>query len=105
MASREIDRMVTPNTIELAEDGRETMNKQVIFHDKFYTEYTFDPAAKPGRMEAIMRELSDFRVLTPEPATDDDVLLIHSENHLLRVKNDRDGVYPIALLAAGGAIF
>ena len=33
-----------------------------------------------------------------------DVLLIHSEHHLSRVKSDRDQVYKTALLAVGGAI-
>jgi acetoin utilization deacetylase AcuC-like enzyme len=55
-------------------------------------------------MEAIIAELSDFKTVSPTPATDEDVLLIHTEKHLLRVKADREQVYDIALLAAGGAV-
>ena len=80
------------------------MKKQVIFHEKYYSNYAFDPAAEDGRMEAIIEELTDFNIISPLPATDEDVLLIHTENHLARVKADREQVYNIALLAVGGVI-
>lgn len=80
------------------------MNKQVIFHRRFYEEYTSDPAADSGRMETIIQELNDFKLIEPQPALDEDILLVHTENHLNRVKELRDHIYPIALLAAGGAI-
>ncbi len=80
------------------------MKKQVIFHQDYYKVYTSDPAADSGRMEAIVDELRDFKFVNPEPAVDKDILLVHTENHLLRVKSSREQVYPIALLATGGAI-
>lgn len=80
------------------------MAKQVIFHEDYYLEYTFDPAAKPGRMEAIMEELRDYSIISPTPATVEDVLLVHTEDHLSRVQNDLDQVYQNALLAVGGAM-
>jgi acetoin utilization deacetylase AcuC-like enzyme len=80
------------------------MKKQVIFHHDYYKVYTSDPAADAGRMEAIINELQGFELISPQPAVDDDILLVHTENHLQRVKNSREQVYPIALLATGGAI-
>ncbi len=96
--------MITPDSAKLTLKGRKNMSKQVIFHEGYYLEYTSDPAAKTGRMEAIMDELTDFSVITPSPATIEDVLLVHSEEHLVRVQNDYDQVYKCALLAVGGAL-
>ncbi|MFX1505254.1 MAG: histone deacetylase family protein [Promethearchaeota archaeon] len=80
------------------------MKKQVIFHHDYYKVYTSDPAANAGRMEAVIDELQDFKLINPQPAVDEDILLVHTENHLLRVKNSREQIYSMALLAAGGAI-
>lgn len=30
---------------------------KVVFHEEFYRVYTSDPAAEPGRMEAIVAEI------------------------------------------------
>ncbi|MFX1286007.1 MAG: histone deacetylase family protein [Promethearchaeota archaeon] len=79
------------------------MKKQVIFHEDFYKVYTSDPAADAGRMEAIIKELYDYKFINPKPSQDKDILLVHTEKHLSRVKGSRQ-VYPMALLAAGGAI-
>jgi len=76
---------------------------KVIFHPEFYRVYTSDPAAEAGRMEAIMEELRDFDVIQPEPASEDDVLLVHTRNHFEWVKGLED-VFDVAMLAAGGAV-
>ncbi|WP_244372779.1 hypothetical protein [Archaeoglobus fulgidus] len=47
---------------------------KIVFHPKFYTVYTSDPAAEAGRMEAIMEELRDYEVVEPEPAKIEDIL-------------------------------
>ncbi len=76
---------------------------KVIFHEDFYREYTDDPAAEPGRMEAIVMALQgkvDF--ITLQPATPDQLRGAHSIDHIESVKIER--VYDIAALAAGGAI-
>jgi acetoin utilization deacetylase AcuC-like enzyme len=78
--------------------------KGIIFHEKYYRVYSYDPAANSGRMESITQELKDYNFIKPDPATDEDILLVHTENHLRRVKNDRENIYDIALLAVGGAI-
>jgi acetoin utilization deacetylase AcuC-like enzyme len=96
--------MISPNSGKLTLRGGKNMSKQVVFHEDYYLEYTFDPAAKPGRMKAIMDELSDFTVITPLPATVEDVLLVHTDDHVTRVQNDYDEVYQSALLAVGGVL-
>ncbi len=76
---------------------------KVIYSERFLTVYSSDPASAPGRMEAIVRELRGHEFLEPEPAGEEDVLLVHTPSHLERVKA-LPSVYPVALLAAGGAI-
>lgn len=77
---------------------------KVIFRPKFYDVYTHDPAAAPGRIEAIMEALEGrFAFVEPEPATDGDLELVHFKTHVERVRGDPE-VYEIGCLAAGGAI-
>ncbi len=76
---------------------------KVIFHDDFYEVYTMDPAAEPGRMEAVIDVIRPHVQLTnAEPASEKDLLAVHTKTHLERVKSR--GLYSIAALAAGGAI-
>ncbi len=75
----------------------------VYFHHDFYEEYTSDPAAESGRMEAIVDELSSVVELVEcEPATEEDLLAAHSSGHLNWVHSQ--GLFDVAALAAGGAI-
>ncbi|RLF11990.1 MAG: histone deacetylase family protein [Thermoprotei archaeon] len=77
---------------------------KVVFHEKYKEAYTSDPAAAPGRMEAIASALQGlYEFVEPKPATDNDVLLIHTINHLNYVKS-LTRVYEVALLAVGGAL-
>ena len=76
----------------------------VIFHPKFYESYTHDPAASPGRMEAIVKALEkEFEFVEPEPASEMDLERVHGKNHIQSVKRE-PLVYETGLLAAGGAI-
>ncbi len=77
----------------------------IIFHEKFYENYTHDPAASAGRLEPIIKELKayNYEFVTPEPATEADILRAHTARHLENVKREPI-VYEMALLAAGGAI-
>lgn len=79
------------------------MLKQIVFSERFYKDYSGDPASEPGRMEAIIAEMEDFELISPDPASEEDILLVHSPVHLQRVKNDSQ-VFPVALLSVGGAI-
>lgn len=76
---------------------------KVIFHETFYEVYTSDSAAAAGRMEAIIDVIgSNVDLVTAEPATESQIALAHSSAHIRHVKEDN--LYPIAALAAGGAI-
>jgi len=76
---------------------------KVIFHEDFYQVYTSDPAAAQGRMEAIVEVIEPHvEFITAEPASEADIALAHTSNHIESVK--RRGLYPISALAAGAAI-
>jgi len=76
---------------------------KVIFHDNFYGVYTSDPAAAAGRMEAVMEVVeSHVDFIKAEAASEADIAAIHTKAHIEHVKGQ--GLYPIAALAAGGAI-
>ncbi|MCX8126273.1 MAG: histone deacetylase family protein [Dehalococcoidia bacterium] len=77
---------------------------KVVYHRGYEVVYANDPAARPGRMESIVREVSRrYDLVTPESATTEDVGLVHSSHHIDRVM--RLGLaYETAMLAAGGAI-
>ncbi len=76
---------------------------KVYFHEAFYQVYTADPAAAAGRMEAVVSALEgDVDFETIRPADETDILRVHSQRHLERVR--AEGVYDMAALAAGGAI-
>jgi len=76
---------------------------KVFFHDDFYQVYTMDPAAEPGRMEAVIDVIEPHvKLVNAEPAVEEDLLAVHAKSHVENVK--RMGLYSIAALAAGGAI-
>lgn len=76
---------------------------KVIYSPAFEVSYCSDPAAAPGRMEAILKEIKDkVQFIEPEPATEEDIAAVHTKPHIDMVK--REGIYDIAALAAGGAI-
>jgi acetoin utilization deacetylase AcuC-like enzyme len=77
---------------------------KVIFHPRFYEVYTSDPAAAPGRMEAIVKALGkEFEFIEPEPARERDLERVHGRQHIQSVKSEPQ-VYEVGILSAGGAI-
>ena len=77
---------------------------KIIFHEKYRTVYTSDPAAAPGRIEAIIDKLKGaYEFVEPEPATEDDLKLAHTDSHIAYVRS-LGVVYDVAVLAVGGAI-
>mgnify|MGYP000848860985 FL=1 len=76
---------------------------KVVYHEDYNQVYASDPAASPGRIQAVVDALQG-RVTwaKPEPATELDILQVHTRKHVESV--EREGVYDIAALAAGGAI-
>ncbi|MDJ0622718.1 MAG: hypothetical protein QNJ17_07115 [Desulfocapsaceae bacterium] len=76
---------------------------KVYFHPMFYEEYTSDPAAESGRMEAIVSEIeSHVEFLDCQPATEEQILAAHTPEHIEKIH--QQGLYEIASLAAGGAL-
>ena len=76
---------------------------KVVWSEAFYPVYASDPAAAQGRMEAIVDQLEGWAEwVAPEPADEEALLRCHDPEHLEWVR--RGGVYPVAALAAGGAI-
>jgi acetoin utilization deacetylase AcuC-like enzyme len=75
----------------------------LVFHEDFYGVYTSDPAAAAGRLEAVMDVVGPHvQVVEAIPASEADIAAVHARSHIDNVK--RRGLYPIAALAAGGAI-
>lgn len=76
---------------------------KVYFHQHFYEDYTSDPAAAVGRMEAIVEAITPFAEIVPcTPASEEALLAAHAKAHIEQVR--RQGLYEIAALAAGGAV-
>jgi len=76
---------------------------KVIFHDDFYQVYASDPASAPGRLEAVVKVIEPHaEFVTPQPALEEEILAVHTKGHVENVRGR--GLYPIAALAAGGAI-
>lgn len=76
---------------------------KVVYHEDYKQVYSTDPASAPGRIDAIEIALrGKVTFLQPEPASEEDIRKVHTPQHINDV--EREGVYDIAALAAGGAI-
>ena len=76
---------------------------KVVYHEDYNEVYTSDPASAAGRIQAIEIALrGKVTFVTPVTATKEDILKIHTPDHIKSV--EREGVYEIAALSAGGAI-
>jgi acetoin utilization deacetylase AcuC-like enzyme len=76
---------------------------KVVYHEDYNQVYATDPAAAPGRIQAIAAELQGkVSFITPQPAAREDILRVHTPEHIRSV--EREGVFRNAALAAGGAI-
>ena len=81
---------------------------KIVFHERYYTSnYSMDPAAAPGRLDGIMTIIKtkkdEYEIITPESASEKDILIAHSERHIKAIKRD-PLLFELASLAAGGAI-
>jgi len=76
---------------------------KIVFHEKYKQVYTYDPASKAGRIENILEALKGYEFVQPEPAAEEDLLLVHTKSLIDSVKSD-ELVFEVASLAAGGAI-
>lgn len=76
---------------------------KVVYHEDYNRVYTSDPAASSGRIRVIEEALRGrVEFVEPEPASKEAILRLHTPEHLYSV--EREGIYEIAALAAGGAI-
>jgi acetoin utilization deacetylase AcuC-like enzyme len=76
---------------------------KVVFHPDFYEVYTDDPAAAPGRMEAIMSVIEPHvELIKARSATEAEIAAVHTDAHMERIR--RLGLYDLAAMAAGAAI-
>jgi len=77
---------------------------KIIFHEKYFEVYSGDPASAEGRLDYAYKLLKEnFEFLKPEPAREDDLLLVHGQSHVEHIRQDAR-VYEVASLAVGGAI-
>lgn len=77
---------------------------KVIYHEAYLTPYPTAGVESPDRLKAILPFLEGrFDFLTPQPATPQDLLLVHTPR-LLRAMASQPDVHAVALLAVGGAI-
>lgn len=77
----------------------------IVFHERYREVYASDPAAAKGRLDqaqALLQEMGHTWV-SPEPATEEDIRLVHTQEHFQRIQQ-RPHLYELALLAAGGGI-
>ncbi len=76
---------------------------KVVYHNDFNQSYCSDPAAAPGRIEAVYKAIRDrVTLIDATPAAKEDIAAVHTSAHIEAVA--REGIYDIAALAAGGAI-
>lgn len=78
---------------------------KVIYHEKYLTDYFTSVAESPLRVSVIYSRLKDcYQTIVPEPASKEDILLVHSPEHLEKVQQEGKEIYESALLAAGGSL-
>lgn len=83
---------------------------RVVFHETFYdsgySTEAYDNAAEPGRLEGVMKALTqegNYAVEIPAAATRADLLRAHTEAHVASIEAT-PRLFNIASLAAGAAI-
>ncbi len=77
---------------------------KIVCHPRCTEIYASEPAASPGRMEAILQELrGKYDFVEPQAASEEDLKLVHTQGHIGSIRRDRQ-LYELASLAAGGAI-
>ncbi len=77
---------------------------KVVYHNEYTQVYSSDPASTAGRMESIYDVLrDDFEFVAPRPASEEDVRLVHGDEHIARTRQ-RGLTYQVAMLAVGGAV-
>jgi len=77
---------------------------KIVFHEKYFDVYSGDPASAEGRLDRAYQVLKEnFEFVRPEPAREEDLLLVHSQAHVSYVEQDTH-LFEVASLAVGGAV-
>ena len=79
---------------------------KIVYHPFMLNAYDDTPAGAPGRLDSaveILKKQSDYEFVEPKPATEEQLLRVHTQNHIEEVKQDAH-LAKMAFLAAGGAI-
>jgi acetoin utilization deacetylase AcuC-like enzyme len=79
---------------------------KIIYHPSMLATYDDTPAGAPGRLESavnLLRKQKDYEFIEPKPATEDQILRVHTQSHIEEVRED-SRIAEVAFLAAGGAI-
>ena len=77
---------------------------KIVYHPRLLADYPTVAVENPGRIESIHQKLADvYQFVEPSPATDDDLLLVHTPGTLSHVGRERS-LDDTARLAAGAAI-
>jgi acetoin utilization deacetylase AcuC-like enzyme len=79
---------------------------KLVFDEKYFDVYDTDPAAEAGRLEPTYERVKTdpfYEIVKPLPAIEEDILRAHTRSHYEQIKR-QTMVYPMAMLAAGGAI-
>jgi acetoin utilization deacetylase AcuC-like enzyme len=77
---------------------------KIVFHEKYFDVYSGDPASAEGRLDRAYKALKEnFEFVQPEPAREEDLLLVHSQAHISPIEQDTH-LFEVASLAVGGAI-
>jgi len=77
---------------------------QVIYHDVYLTDYPTASCETAERVASIIGTLrKHYAVINPAPASEEDILRVHTQSVLKEVKSDH-GLYQAAIMAAGGAV-
>jgi acetoin utilization deacetylase AcuC-like enzyme len=76
----------------------------IVYHEACLARYFTSAAESPDRLIAIQRKLQPhYPSVTPQPATREDLLRVHSPQMIRKVQHEGPDIYRAALHAAGGA--
>lgn len=82
----------------------ESRNMKVVYHPLFETRYPTAAVECPDRVRVIREEIQGlFPFVEPTPASEEDILLVHTEGLLEEVRGE-PRLFEVARLAAGAAI-
>ena len=102
---RDVDKGFDHNLIQ--EDcglERVGIDLKIVFHEKYFSVYSGDPASAEGRLDYAYKVLKEnFESVKPEPAQESNLLLVHGQTHVEHIRQDAH-LYETASLAVGGAI-